>query len=157
MSKEFAKIRGFSRVQIVKKGGKIVGDSGWCGPNQVTLDGFYYLGRGIFLSALGTFAVSIGLGTGGVPASNATALAGELSNTAGATLRVMRNISYIDSKTHRLYGTINPLAIGAGSNISNIGIFFEAVTNSLFAGNTYASSALASNQSCYYTYDIQMG
>jgi hypothetical protein len=46
------------------------------------------------------------------------------------------------------------MAIGAGSNISNIGIF-AGTPNAIFAGNTYASSALASNQSVYFTYDLQ--
>jgi len=159
MSKEMMKLRGFSRVQIVKKGGKIVGDSGWCGPNQVTLQGFegilYSIGPGDEPSYR---LNSLALGTGGVPASNATALAGELSNTAGATLRVaLASISHIGSKTKRYYGTINPMLIGAGSNISNIGLFFSSEPNRIFAGNTYASSALASNQSVYFTYDIQLG
>lgn len=155
MFKETMKLRGFSRVQIAGKSGKIVGDSGWCGPNQVTLTGFYYLGYNALVSGV-FLAKSLGLGTGGMPASNATALAGELKNTAAATLRVAFGYSVIGSKTHRAFGTINPMAIGAGSNIANIGIFFSTYTNMLFAGNTYASSALASNQSVYYTYDIQL-
>jgi hypothetical protein len=156
MSKEFMKLRGFSRVQIVKKGGKIVGDSGWCGPNQVTLAGFKFLGYGVFATVSNAQYRSIALGTGGVPASNATALEGELSDTAAATLRILDYYSNIGSKTHRHYGTFDPMAIGAGSNISNIGIF-AGTPNAIFAGNTYASSALASNQSVYFTYDIQMG
>ena len=150
--KEFMKLRGFSRVQIVKKGGKIVGDSGWCGPNQVTLVGFFGM-----CGLIAGWLQSLALGTGGVPASNATALAGELSNTAGATLRFAKSDSYIGSKTLRYYGTVNPMAIGAGSNISNIGIYPSTESNSLAAGNTYASSALASNQSVYFTYDLQFG
>lgn len=156
MSKEMMKLRGFSRVRIAQKSGKIVGDSGWCGPNQVTLNGFYKLLQGIFRTVVATEAEKLALGTGGVPASNATALVGELSNTAGVTLRFARQYSEIGSKTFRHYGTVNPMAIGAGSNIANIGIMFGNITNSLFAGNTYASSALASNQSVYFTYDIQV-
>jgi hypothetical protein len=121
MSKELMKLRGFSHVQIVAKGGKIVGDSGWCGPNQVTLQGFEGILYDIGITPEPSYQIqSLGLGTGGVPASNAMALAGELSNTAAATLRVaLAGISHIGSKTKRFYGTINPMLIGAGSNISH--------------------------------------
>ena len=33
---EGLKIEGFPRVRITEDAGKIVGDSGWVGPNQVT-------------------------------------------------------------------------------------------------------------------------
>ena len=57
MTKEPIKLQGFSRVQI-EQDGKIVGDSGWTGPNQVTDLGY----RDFLVCALGSSNTSSYIG-----------------------------------------------------------------------------------------------
>lgn len=149
---EGIKIRGFFRVQI-DEDGKIVGDSGWK-ENLVTNLGFnQYL-----VSALGSIAGSkyvshVALGTGGAPAAADTALAGELAENVRSAVTAATSSA---SKTVRFTATFasaNSFAT-ATRNISNIGLFNSSSTGTLFAGNTYTSSAVATNQNVNATYDI---
>ena len=150
------KIRGMFRLQITEdKNGKpvIVGDSGWR-QNQVTNLGFnQYL-----VSALGSISGSkyishISVGTGGVPAASDTQLAGEQSVREAVTAATSSG-----SKTVRFTATFASADsyVTATKNLSNIGLYNSVTTNSgtLFAGNTFTSSAVATNQNLTANYDI---
>ena len=66
MHKEICKIHGFSRVRITEKDGKIVGDSGWNGPNTIVNLGFLdYLVHTLGASAGSKQVGFVALGTGG--------------------------------------------------------------------------------------------
>lgn len=156
MSKHAVKVKGMFRVQISEdKDGnpRIVGDSGWK-QNQITNLGFnQYL-----VSALGSISGSkyvshISVGTGGAPAASDTQIAGEQSVREAVTAATSSS-----SKTVRFTATFASADsfVTATKNLSNIGLYNSVTTNTgtLFAGNTYASSACATNQNVNATYDI---
>jgi len=144
------KIKGMFRVQLTEEG-KVVGDSGWK-RNQITNDGF----NDYLCKALGAVSGSkqvshLALGTGGVPAASDTTLAGEVQKRQAVTAATSSS-----SKTVRFTGTFSSANsfVTATANVSNIGLFNSSSTGTLFAGNTFASSAVATNQNVNATYDI---
>ena len=150
------KLRGFFRINI-EENGKIVGDSGWR-ENQVTNLGIQDYLCDNLLGASGNKSVThMALGTGGAPASNATGLAGEIDHDAGSRQAVTTSI--VDSRTAQFAATFasSDSFVTASANISNIGLFETSTTEggTLFAGNTFASSALATNQNVNATYQIR--
>ena len=155
---EPVKLRGFFRVNI-EEGGKVVGDSGWC-ENQVTNDGIRdYLVDAIIGGTNKTVRYAA-LGTGAAPASNATALPGELAQAADNNrLEITGGTSIVASRTAQFTGQFASANSynTASANISNIGLFSEQSDTGadLFAGNTYASSTFATNQNVNFTYQIQ--
>lgn len=144
------KVRGFYRVQI-DEDGEVVGDSGWQ-ENVVTNLGFnQYL-----VSTLGAIAGSkqVGysaLGTGGLPGTGDTTLSGEVVERAAVAAATSS-----DSKTVRFTATFasSDSFVTNTQNISNIGLFASSSGGTLFAGNTYASSSIATNQNANVTYDV---
>lgn len=144
------KVRGFFRVAITEDG-EVVGDSGFV-PNQITNLGFnQYL-----VSSLGSIAGSkyvshAALGSGGAPAAADTTLAGEVEKRAAVTAATSSS-----SKTLRFTATFasSDSFVTNTQNISNIGLFNTSASGTLFAGNTYASSSVATNQNVNATYDI---
>lgn len=150
INKDTLKVRGFFRVKVTEDG-KAVGDSGWL-ENQVVNLGFnQYL-----VSTLGAIAGSkqisyAALGTGGAPAAAATSLTGEVVKRAAVTAATSSS-----SKTLRLTGTFSSSDsfVTDTQNISNIGLFNTSSGGTLFSGNTYASSSVATNQNVNCTYDI---
>jgi hypothetical protein len=146
-------VRGFYRVQLQNEDGSFVEDAGWY-ENQVVNLGFnQYL-----VSTLGAIAGSkqisyMAVGTGGAPAASDTALTGEQSVRAAVTAATSSS-----SKTLNLTATFASAVsfVTATKNLSNIGLFntSEAGVGTLFAGNTYTSSAVATNQNLNATYNI---
>jgi len=144
------KVKGMYRVQITEEG-KIVGDSGWK-QNIVTNLGFnQYL-----VSALGAIAGSkqvshLALGSGGSPAASDTSLTGEVEKRQAVTAATSSS-----SKTVRFTGTFDSTNsfLTSSRNLSNIGLFNSSSTGTLFAGNTYTSSTVATNNNVNVTYDI---
>lgn len=148
--KDGLKIKGMFRIQLTEDG-KLVGDSGWK-QNQITNDGF----NDYLCKALGAVSGSkqvshLALGTGGVPAAADTTLAGEVQKRQAVTAATSSS-----SKTIRFTGTFSSANsfVTATQNVSNIGLFNSSSTGTLFAGNTFASSAVATNQNVNATYDI---
>lgn len=151
-SQDNVKVKGMFRVQITEDG-RVVGDTGWK-QNQVTNLGFnQYL-----VSALGAIAGSkqvshLALGSGGAPAASATTLAGEVEVRQSVTAATSSS-----SKTVRFTGTFDSANsfVTSARNISNIGLFNTSTQGggTLFAGNTYTSSAVATNNNVNCTYDI---
>ena|SRR3990167_8420213 len=157
MDKTGLMLRGFYRVQIAEDDGEIVGDSGLL-ENQITnLGVLQYL-----VNTLGAIAGSkqithVVLGTGGAPASNDTALAGECVGTSSGGRQAVTAASS-GSTAVQFTGTFSSANsfVTQTQNISNIGLFNTSsfTTGTLFAGNTYASSSCATNQNVNITYTI---
>lgn len=154
-----ARLRGFYRLHVVEndREGKpqIVGDSGWR-ENQITNNGFdNYLSRVIAAMAGSSLAAYAALGTGTVPASNATALPGELGDAANCRCTLASTTT--GSKTVQFTFTLASGIVTATRALANVGLFAVSTTQAgtLFAGNTYTSSALATNQAVNGTYQIQ--
>jgi hypothetical protein len=151
-------IKGFYRLQIKNQDGTIAGDSGW-NRNMITNLGFQYYVVELMGNSSGSLRVShAALGTGAAPASNATALAGEISGSNGSHRQTV-TFSEVGSKTAQYVGTF---ASGASfvtqtENISNVGLFAVSTeaTGQIFAGNNYTSSSVATNQSVNLTYQIR--
>lgn len=156
-TKEKLRLRGFFRLNIVNPDGSIAGDSGWR-ENQVTNLGIQdYLVDHLIGNSGGKAVTHMALGTGGAPASNATALSGELTHASNARKAVSTSI--VDSRTAQFTAAFasSDSFVTATVNISNIGLFETSTTEggTLFAGNTYASSSLATNQNVNATYQIR--
>jgi hypothetical protein len=148
-------IQGFSRVQIMEDG-KVVGDSGFVGPNQIT-----DLGVARFLVALlgnttGSSQVGfVALGTGGAPASDAVTLAGEIMDSAQRKAVAVADISSTTAQFTATFAS-NDSFLSTTAALSNIGLYAATTTNAtLFAGNTYTSSSCGTNQSVNVTYQIR--
>lgn len=146
-------VKGFFRVNLTEDGPdgvKVVGDSGWK-QNNVTDEGH----RDYLVRALGALSGSkqvshAALGTGGEPSDGDTSLAGEVE------VRDAVSAASNGSTSARFTGTFASADsfVTNTQNISNIGLFNSSSGGTLFAGNTYASSAVATNQNVEYTYDI---
>jgi len=149
------KVNGFFRIQIgEKKDSKdiIVGDSKWR-KNEVTNLGF----QNYICNLIGALAGSkqvgmIMIGTGGAPATDATALAGE-------TKRQTCGNAVVSSKTMRATAAIasgdHP---GGTPDIANIGLIENTASGgTILAGNSYSSSTWNSNQGLSATYELRFG
>jgi len=161
VNKDSTKIVGMFRLQL-EEDGKIVGDSGWK-KNLITNLGFNeYLVKSLGTSLTGVKISHAALGTGGTPGAADTSLSGEVStNGSGSVVRAgVTAATSSGSKTLRNTATFSSANsfVTASANISNIGLFNVSgpttASGSLFAGNTYTSSALATNQNVNVTYDI---
>lgn len=153
--KDSITVKGFFRLNIVNPDGSISGDTGWL-QNQVTNDGFkLYLADNIGKSSGSKQIAYVAIGTGGAPAAGDTTLAGEIMSSTQRKAVTYANVS---SKTARFTATFasSDNFITAASNISNIGLFATTSTSdTLFAGNTYTSSSLNTNQNVNVTYEIR--
>lgn len=151
---DFIKVKGAFRLQIAEDG-KVVGDSGW-NENQVTNLGFnQYIVLSLGSLAGSKYVTHAALGTGGAPAATATSLAGESEVDKRQAITAA---SSSGSKTLRLTATFNSSNsfVSASKNISNVGLFNTSAqtTGTMLAGNTYASSSVATNQNVNLTYDL---
>lgn len=154
-TKDGIQIHGFSRVQI-EQDGKIVGDSGFVGPNQITNLGFLnYLVKLLGSSADSVQVGYVALGTGSEPASDGTTLPGEIMES---TERGAVSFDNVNSNTAQFTATFasSDSFLSAAADLSNIGLFHDTETDdTLFAGNTYASSSCDTNQNVNVTYQIR--
>lgn len=147
---EWTRVRGFFRLNI-EENGEIVGDSGWL-ENQVTNLGFnQYLVMSLGSIAGSKYITHAALGTGGAPAAADTSLAGEVEKRQAVTAATSST-----SKTLNLTATFSSANsfVTNTQNISNIGLFNTSSGGTIFAGNTYASSACQTNQNVNVTYNI---
>lgn len=160
-SQDNSAVRGFFRVHITEDGA-IVGDSGWK-ENLITNLGFNnYIVNSLGTGLTGAKISHAALGTGGAPLATDTVLAGEVStNASGSVVRAaITAATSATSKSLVNTATFSSAAsfITASANISNIGLWGVSgpttASGTLFAGNTYASSALATNQNVNVTYTI---
>jgi len=154
--KSTAKARGFFRLKIVNDDGTVAGDSGWKA-NQVVNLGFQdYLCQTLGgMAGSKTISYAI-LGTGTAPGAADTSLQGELVDAAGCRCAVTPTT--IASKTVQFAFTLNSNVITAAKTIQNVGLINHSSTataGTIFAGNTYTTSALATNQSVNGSYQIR--
>lgn len=159
-SRDSMKIKGMFHVQI-EEDGKIVGDSGWI-ENQITNLGFNNIVNQLGTGLTGSKIMAVALGTGGAPAAADTVLAGEVLAT-GANSVIRPTLTAATSSTSKTlrntatFSSANSFA-SASYNISNIGLWSTtgpvSTSGTLLAGNTYTSSALATNQNVNITYDL---
>lgn len=158
------RIRGMFRVNITEDhdGNEvIVGDSGWH-ENLITNLGFLNLVNQLGTSLTGSKISHAALGTGGAPVGTDTTQAGEVStNGSGSVVRAaVTAATSSTSKTLRNTATFSSANsfITASANISNIGLWQTSgpttASGTLMAGNTFASSAVATNQNVNATYDL---
>ncbi len=154
MNKSEARVKGFFRLNI-EEGGKIIGDSGWV-ENQITNLGYLnYLVKLIGNSSGSVQVGFVALGTGGAPGATATTLPGEIMSS---TQRKSVTFGTVNSTTAQFTATFasSDSFLSASSDLSNIGLFAATTTNdTLFAGNTYASSSCGTNQNVNVTYQIR--
>lgn len=145
--------KGFYRLNVVNPDGSVAGDTGWK-ENQIVNVGYQDFLMYLLAGSAGSLRPShAALGTGTVPASNATVLAGELTETAG---RCSLTTGTAGSKTVNYTFTLASGVIAAASTIQNIGLFSGSTQagGTMMAGNTYATSSLATNQAVNGTYAI---
>jgi|GEM_PF-3769825 len=155
MQKEDVKIQGFSRVKIIDPDGRVAGDSGFNGPNQITNVGFlHYLCHLLGGSAGSRQVAFVALGTGGTSASNATGLPGEIMSSTQRNAPTYANVGSTTAQFTVTFASSESFLTGA-SNLSNIGLFNSSAENSMFAGNTFASSSCNTNQEVQATYQIR--
>jgi len=155
------KVKGMYRVQIRNEDGTLAGDSGW-NKNTVTNLGIQnYLAGAVFANTGSKQVNYVGVGTGGTVATDATALPGEVM---GSTKRVTISKVYSSrtvsngSGTQYCYGTFDAGFITTAATLANIGLFAASDSSDvMFAGNTFNSSACATNQAVQITYQIQLG
>jgi len=152
--KEFVALQGFTRIKIGerdKKGRlKIVGDSGWRGPNEVVNEGFQdYICKSIGSIAGSKFITHAQLGTGTAPGAAANTLQGE----TGARKAVSNSV--ISSKTLQATAEWASGDHPGDCTLKNIGLFNTSSGGSLLCGNTYAVSSWGSNQAVSMTYQLR--
>lgn len=156
LASEGIKARGFFRLQIADNG-KVVGDSGWK-ENTVTNLGFeqylcYSLGTAVGTAKNVAYAM---LGSGTAPAATATTLDGEY--TDAAAVRCAVTPTTLASKTVQFAFTLASNVYTNAKTIQNVGLINHSSTATLgtiFSGNTYTTSALATNQSVNGSYQIR--
>lgn len=152
MNQDGIRVKGFFRLHI-EEDGQLVGDSGWR-QNQVTNDGFNnFLAKllgGISGSSQITHAA---LGTGGAPAASDTTLSGEVQKRQAITAATSSSSKAVQFTA--TFSSANSF-VTATANISNIALAATSTAGAatIFAGNTYASSSVATNQNVNVTYSI---
>lgn len=151
------RVRGFFRVRIVEQDGRIVGDSDWFENTVVNLGKRDYLC--IPLAGGTAKAISrMALGTGTQPGATDTALDGELTHSAqGTRNRITVATSTIGSTAVEFQGTFASAISFATTtaNIRNIMVINDTTAaGTIFAGNTFQSSLLNTNQDVQASYRI---
>lgn len=153
---EALRARGFFRLQIQDQDGKVSGDTGWK-ENQVTNDGFNQYLCLTLAGMAGSKTISYAmLGTGTVPGAVSTSLNGEITDVAGTRCAVTPTT--IASNTVQFAFTLASNVYTAAKTIQNVGLINHSSTataGTIFAGNTYTTSALATNQSVNGSYQIR--
>lgn len=134
-------MKGFMRVQLVEKDGRVVGDSGMLGPNQVVNLGFQDYVCKTLAGLSGSKTIShMAIGTGTVPGAAATSLDGETA------VRVTTTNTVVASKTLQATCQFAGSDMSGTCTIQNVGLYNTSATGTLIAGMTYATSQWASNQ-----------
>jgi hypothetical protein len=159
-TQEGVQVKGFFRLRIVEDDPltgkqKIVGKTGWRRNTVVNL-GFDQFLCQTLAGMGGSKTVShAALGTGTAPGAADTTLNGELTDAAG--MRCAVTPTTIASKTVQFAFTLASGVITANRTIQNVGLFNTSTTNvgTIFAGNTYATSQLQTNQAVNGSYQIR--
>ena len=157
------KVKGMFRIQI-DESGKMVGDSGWK-RNTITNLGFQQylvLSLGSLSGSKYVSHISIANNTSAIDPT-ATGLTTELDKrttvTANGTIlsgsKSLRFTGAFLSSLNTNAASAWIAASNATRTIQSVGLFNTSSGGTMFAGNTFSSSTIATNQSLYFTYDIQ--
>jgi len=146
-------VRGFFRLQI-EDSGRVVGDSGWR-ENQVLNDGINQYIVNAIINDSPKVVTHMAIGTGGAPASNATTIAGQVTDGKRAAV----STSVVSSRTAQFTAAFNSSDsfLSASANISNVGLVNTSATNlgTFLCGAAFASSAIATNNNLNVTYQVR--
>ena len=153
MHKEYVTLQGFTRIKIGEEVDgklKIVGDSGWRGPNEVVNEGFQdYICASIGSIAGSKYVTHAALGTGTAPGAVANTLEGETGT------REVTDNSIVSSKTLQATAEWASGDHPGDCTLKNVGLFNTSSGGSLLCGNTYATSSWGSNQAVSMTYQLR--
>ena len=152
MSNEGMKVRGFFRINI-EEDGSVVGDSGWVENTVVNLGFNQYLVMSLGSIAGSKYISHMALGTGTAPGATATTLDGELAENVRASVTAATSSSSKALQLTATFASANSF-VTATRNISNVGLFNTSSGGTIFAGNTFASSSVATNQNVNASYVI---
>ena len=155
-TKDGISVKGFFRLNIIDPDGKVAGDSGWR-QNQIVNNGYQQFMQYALIGSAGSKTVThAALGTGTAPASADTTIIGELTETNS---RMAITTGTSGSKTVNFTFTLTSGILAAASTIQNVGLFNGSTRagGTMLAGNTYATSSLATNQAINGTYQIIFG
>lgn len=147
------KVKGFFRLNIME-GDKVVGDSGWVA-NQITNAGYSNFILGPMAGDAASSLISVAaLGTGTAPASNATALPGEVAQVSNGRFTLVKTIT--GTKSLQFTGSLASNIWTTTAAIANVGLFATSgmTVGTIACGQTFATSTLATNQSVNLTYSI---
>jgi hypothetical protein len=147
--------KGFFRLQVTE-GDKVVGDSGWKSNVVTTLGKEQYLCRSLG-SAAGSKYVSyamLGMDTAAKSASQ-TALVSELTDALYSRMSVATSLTGASSNTIQFAFTLASGLVSTDRTIAEVGLINTDSAGTMFAGNTFASSNLATNQSVNGSYEIR--
>ncbi len=154
---EMVKAKGMFRLHIheeINGADEVVADSGWVF-NTITNAGYsnYIMGPMVADAASSKIAFAA-LGTGTQPATNATALAGELAQVTNNRFGVTGAIT--GTKSLQFTGSLASGIVTATAAIDNVGLFASSnvTAGTIACGQTYATSTLQTNQSVSLTYSI---
>ena len=160
MAKSKVGVKGMFRLNIVNPDGKVVGDSKWK-TNVITNVGYQDMLMYLLAGSAGSLRPAYGaLGTSGTPNATDSTLVNQLTETAA---KIALTTGTAGSKTVNYTWTLASGVIAAASTITNVGIGWWTAQSqannagTLMAGNTYASSSLATNQAVNATYQIIFG
>lgn len=160
VASEGIKVKGMFRLNVINPDGKIVGDSKWK-HNVITNSGYQDMLMYVLAGSAGSLRPGFAaFGTAGTPASADSTLVNQLTET-GAKPALTTGTS--GSKTVSYTFTLNSGVIAAASTIMNVGLYYYTnasqinANGTMMAGNTYASSSLATNQAVNGTYNIIFG
>lgn len=159
-TRDAVKVRGFFRLKIVEDDpitGKphVVGRTGWRKNTVVNL-GFDQFLCQTLAGMAGSKTISFAaIGTGTAPGAADTTLNGEITDVAG--MRCAVTPTTIASKTVQFAFTLASNIITTVKTIQNVGLFNTSTTSvgTIFAGNTYATSQLQTNQAVNGSYQIR--
>lgn len=152
--KELVTLQGFSRIklgQTINGKTKVIGDSGWRGPNEIVNEGFQdYIIKSIGSIAGSKYVTHMGIGTGSAPNATHTSLDGETGT------RETTSNSVVSSKT--LQATAEWASgdhPGGTPTVTNVGLFNTSSGGTLLCGNTYTGSSWGTNQAVSATYQLR--
>jgi hypothetical protein len=155
MEENSIKVKGSFRLAIAQDG-EVISMGDWHDNLVVNLGYYNYI-----VAALGGLAGSrptithMALGTGAAPSATDTTLPGELGEAKRAAVTAA---SSAGSKAVLFTATFASSVSFATAtrNLANVALVNSSGAGSIFAGNTYASSAVATNQDVYASYAVTL-
>jgi hypothetical protein len=153
-------VKGFFRLNIINPDGSVGGDTGWK-QNQIVNNGYMYFLQYALASTANALRPNwAAIGSGTLAGAGDTTLNGQLTEIAA---RCALTTGTSGSKIVQYTFTLNSGTVNENNTISNVGLYYyssstQANTNGTFmAGQTFATSSLATNQAVNGTYQIIFG